>query len=109
MSFNIPLPVAILIALAWVLAFFVFYLNLRKIDAFMTNFFNRPRRKIIGLSLMLLASIALLITYGITLYEYLINPSMVISSFLDGQYISGFLGDAIALPLLVLGFLIFFM
>ncbi len=109
MTFNIPLQVAILIALSWVLTFVVYYLNLLNKDVFLTRFFNRPNRKIIGLIVILIGAIALFVSYAITLYDYSINPKLVISSFIDGQYISGFFGDAIALPLLVLGFLIFSM
>ncbi len=108
MTFQIPLAVATMVALTWVFTFIIFRINLIQKDSFFAMFFNKPKKKIIGLFMILIASLSIIISYAITLYEYSINPSLIISSFIDGQYISGFFGDAIALPLLVLGFLIFF-
>jgi len=109
MSFSIPLPVALLIAAAWVVAFFMFYINMRKMDRFLVLFFANSKKKVIGLIIILVGMLAISASYIITIIQYIINPSLVTSSFLQGTYISGFYGDAIALPLLVLGFILFSM
>ncbi|MEM0144031.1 MAG: hypothetical protein QXL94_08870 [Candidatus Parvarchaeum sp.] len=109
MSFSIPLPVALLIASAWVIAFFMFYINMRKMERFLVLFFANPKRKAIGLILILVSMLAISFSYIITLIQYFYNPASVTSSFLQGTYISGFYGDAIALPLIVLGFVLFSM
>jgi hypothetical protein len=109
MSFSIPLPIALLIAAAWVVAFFMFYINMRKMDRFLVLFFANSKKKVIGLIIILVGMLAISASYIITIIQYIINPSLVTSSFLQGTYISGFYGDAIALPLLVLGFILFSM
>ena len=109
MSFSIPLPIALLIAAAWVTAFFMFYVNMRKMERFLVLFFANPKKKVVGLIIILASMVAVSISYIITLIQYVLNPALVTSSFLQGTYISGFYGDAIALPLIVLGFILFSM
>jgi len=109
MSFSIPLPIALLIAAAWVISFFMFYFNMRKMDRFLALFFASPKKKVVGLIIILASMIAVSISYIITLVQYALDPALVTSSFLQGTYISGFYGDAIALPLVVLGFVLFSM
>ena len=109
MSFSIPLPIALLIAAAWVITFFMFYINMRKMDKFLALFFANPKKKVVGLIIILAGMVAISGSYIVTLIQYISNPALVTSSFLQGTYISGFYGDAIALPLIVLGFILFSM
>ena len=75
MSFSIPLPVALLIAAAWVIAFFMFYINMRKMERFLVLFFANPK-KVIGLSIILVGMLAISASYIATLIQYVLNPEM---------------------------------
>ncbi len=82
MSFSIPLPVALLIAAAGVIAFFMFYANMRKMERFLVLFFANPKKKVIGLIIILASMVAISASYIVTLIQYFLNPALVTSSFL---------------------------